>query len=152
WQNPERWQDLGKRGQEYVQQNYMNRAAFAATLERAVNDLRIPLIDRMRSRGLARARRFTRQSWRDDFSRIVEQILHVGKRPARDSVSVRPRGRSKTASAESGSILVPVRVSNRGDHALACAGPARTVLCCRVLSSNDNEQHLGANTATLPSV
>jgi glycosyltransferase involved in cell wall biosynthesis len=132
WESPERGRQMGRRGQEYVRAHYGARAAFTERLLAALHGLRVPLAERMRRRGLERAAGFGRPAWREQFARVVEQVLDAGPRPYREQVEVRPRGAERSAPAGARAVLVPVRVVNRGTHPLVAEGPARTVLRCRV--------------------
>src|SRR5262249_56406172 len=98
----------------------------------ALAGLRVPLAERLRRRGLERAAGFGRPAWREQFARVVEQVLDAGPRPYREQVEVRPRGAERSAPAGAGAVLVSVRVVNRGTPPLVAEGPARAGLPCRV--------------------
>ncbi len=133
WESPQLGSDEGQHGQDYVRAHYGSRAVFTKRLLAALNGLRIPLAERMRQRGLERAARFGRPAWREQFARIVEQVLDAGPRPFRFQVEVRPRVLERSAAVSARALLVPVRVANRGTHPLVATGPARTILRCRVM-------------------
>jgi glycosyltransferase involved in cell wall biosynthesis len=146
FERPGEWCNLGRQGNDYVRERYGDRACFVATLESAIHDLTIPLYERMRRRGLARAAGFGREMWRGQFARVIEGIFEADKRPCRELVETSPRAVERAVRVGIGSVLVPLRVHNRGTHPLACAGPARTVLRCRVSPAG------GEGLATLPRV
>jgi glycosyltransferase involved in cell wall biosynthesis len=131
-QKPEEWQALGRQGQEYVKERYGSRPGFSRNLREAIHGLTIPLAARIRTRGLQRAAQLDRARWRERFAELVENLLDAGPRPYRGEVEVKPRSETRTARAGSGTVLIPVRVINRGSHAVLADGPGRTVLRCRV--------------------
>jgi glycosyltransferase involved in cell wall biosynthesis len=134
WEAPQAWHELGERGRAYVEAEYGSRAAFVERLLEAIAGLDVPIRERMRARGLERASGFGRPAWREQFARVVEQVLDAGPRPYREEVEVRPRGSERRVSTGARAALVPVRVVNRGTHPLVAEGPARTVLRCRVVN------------------
>jgi len=71
-------------------------------------------------------------AWRDQFGRLVDAVLDALARPRLDAVEIRPRCEAVTASAQQAAVLVPVRLTNRGEHAEAADGPGRTELMARV--------------------
>ncbi len=150
WARPEAWREMGRRGGEYVRAEYGSPAALTERLLGAVADLRVPVAERMRRRGLERAASFGRPAWRAQFAQVVEGLLDVGPRPYREQVEVAPRGGARAVSAGTGAVLVPVRVVNRGTHALVAEGPARTVLCCRVVDEEGRPAACGAEPTPLP--
>ncbi|MBV9123193.1 MAG: glycosyltransferase, partial [Planctomycetes bacterium] len=133
WEHPERWQAMGRQGREYVQTRYGSRKAYAEALVRAIEELKVPLAERMRRRGRERAALFTRTAWEEQFGRLVERVLDSPPRAVREQIEVRPRLESCTAPPGPERLLIPVEVQNRGTHPAVSAGPARTVLRCRVM-------------------
>lgn len=129
WERPERGRERGQNGRQYVHQTYGSRPQFAERLEAALGSLSAPLADQMRRRGRARAELQQRSRWRISFARLVEEWLHAPGRPLREQVELQPRVRSRAVSSEAEAVLVPVRIVNRGTHALAADGPAR--VCVR---------------------
>ncbi|HEV2949782.1 MAG TPA: glycosyltransferase, partial [Gemmataceae bacterium] len=123
WEHPEVWQALGLQGQQYVRERYGIRAAYTARLENSIRDLTGPLAERMRRRGFERATLHSRPAWRECFGSLVEDILHGPRRPRKDQVEVTPRTETLNAPAGQDRVLVPVRVHNRGTHAIAAEGP-----------------------------
>jgi glycosyltransferase involved in cell wall biosynthesis len=146
-EKPETWRDFGLAGQEYVRQRYGSRLDFARKIEEAIRGLHTPLAVCMRQRGLQRAAQFDRAVWRRQFAEIVERLLDAGPRPQREEVEVKPRSASRTVTAGSGTALIPVRVVNRGSHALLAEGPGRTSLRCSV---HTEEVRLSDGVAPLP--
>jgi hypothetical protein len=133
WEHPERWQALGRQGQDYVQRNYGSGEVFAGSLEEALRSLTEPLAECMRRRGKQRAAKHCRPLWRERFARLVEEWLHAPVRAFHEEVEVQPRGRGRTVSAGLETLLLPVRVVNRGSHAVMSDGPTRVVVRCRVV-------------------
>src|SRR5262249_30206839 len=126
------------------------REAFTARLEAALGDLAVPLAERLRRRGRERAVAFDRGRWREQFGALVEQVLEAAPRPYREKVSVRPRTVTRSVTAAAGTVLVPVRLRNRGTHAVVAEGPARLVLRCRVLATDGNAIAEGRDATPLP--
>src|SRR5262249_7049877 len=84
--------------------------------------------DGMRPRGLVRAAKHERSPWRSRFGRVVEELLDIPPRPRREMLEVRPRSQSRVLGSGAESVLVPVRIANRGTHAALSDGPGRIVL------------------------
>lgn len=128
WQNPQAWEERGRRGRAYVRERYGSRPAFAAKLAEAIHALRQPLADCMRRRGSERAAGFDRPAWRRRFGDVVEALLDAPARPRREHVVVIPRSTKRMVMAGMKSTLIPVRVTNRGTQAAVTEGPARVVI------------------------
>jgi len=133
WERRAHWQELGRQGRDYVRVRYGDRAAFTKAVEAAVRGLRLPLAERMRRQGLVRAEAQSRAAWREQFGRIVEEVVHAPPRPARYETVVEPRVEARSVAGGLASLLVPVRIHNRGTQPLIAEGPARTVLRWEVL-------------------
>src|SRR5262249_13625927 len=99
----------------------------------AVEGLKVPLAERLRRRGLARAAEHDRTRWRSEFGRIVEQVLHEPAFPRRMDVEIHPRTEERSVSLGQESVFIPVRVTNHGTHPLVREGAGRTVLHCHVV-------------------
>lgn len=136
WENPERWQAMGERGREYVRKNYGGSAQFAACLMEAVRSLQIPMAEKMRRQGPPRAAEHFRERWREQLDQLLEEVLDAPARPYRPQVEVQPRLRRRSVTPRLESVLIPVRVLNRGSHAVTADGPGRTVLHCRVADTD----------------
>lgn len=126
--NPAERERLGRQGHQYVQAAYGAAAAFQERLLVALADMRRGLAERMRERGLARAEAFDRVLWRRQFGALVENLLHQAPRDDREDLHVRARSPRCTAAAGAGSMLLAVRVHNRGSRVAVAEGPGRTVL------------------------
>jgi glycosyltransferase involved in cell wall biosynthesis len=135
WENPQGWRDLGRQSRQYVIDQYSSRDAFTERLTAAIRDLSSPLAERMRRRGLQRAVQHSRAAWRERFATLVENWLDEPARPWVERVELQPRGTERVAPAGAGTLLVPVRVVNRGSHVLVPDGPTRVVVSCRVLDA-----------------
>jgi O-antigen biosynthesis protein len=142
WQRPEAWQGMGRLGQAHVRSHYGSAAEFTQTLEQTIADLATPLAQRMRRQGLARAARHDRKLWRERFGRLVEELIDGPPLAYRQQVVVVPRVASRSASVGQQAVLIPVRVANRGTHAVVADGPARGQLRCEVV--DDSGQRSGA--------
>jgi glycosyltransferase involved in cell wall biosynthesis len=82
----------------------------------------------MRRLGLLRAAKHERSAWRGRFGQIVEELLDKPPRPRHEKLEVRPRSQSRHLRSGPESVLVPVRIANRGTHAALSDGPGRIVL------------------------
>lgn len=152
WQNPDRWQMFGSKGRAFVHERYGDREAFGRSLCAALQELSLPLAERMRRRGLQRAAQHDRAHWRNQFGEIVEQLLDSPQRPFRHEVEVRPRTPVRRVSAGVGNVLIPVRVINRGSHAVAHEGPARYVLRYQLFDGAMNLLQSSAEDTPLPGI
>jgi glycosyltransferase involved in cell wall biosynthesis len=128
WANPAAWQARGRQGQDYVRAVFGSRQAYTDRLEQSIRELAVPLAERMRRRGLERAAAYGRPIWRGRFGTIVEKILDAPPRAYREEVEVVPRSDVRKAKVGQEAVLVPVRVVNRGTHALVAEGPGRKTL------------------------
>jgi glycosyltransferase involved in cell wall biosynthesis len=127
-ENPGRREQLGQQGQSYVRERYGSAETFQQRLLHVLRDLRRPLAARMRERGLERAALFDRSAWRQQFGAVVERVLDHGPRDDREELLVKPRSAECTTTASAGSVLVAVRVHNRGTQVAVAEGPGRSVL------------------------
>jgi glycosyltransferase involved in cell wall biosynthesis len=132
WANPQSWQTRGRQGREYVRSNYGSYEAYVERLENALADMKRPLGEHMRRRGLERSRLFQRSVWREQFGSLVENLLHAERRPARDDVEIRAQRTEQRARLGTGSTLLSVRVVNNGDTVHLPDGPGRTTMSGRV--------------------
>jgi glycosyltransferase involved in cell wall biosynthesis len=128
WANPAAWQARGRQGREYVRGTFGSHQAYANRLEEAIRKMKVPLAERMCRQGLERARTCARSVWRDRFGAIVEEVLDSPSRAYREEVEIKPRGEVRRANPGQQTVLVPVRVLNRGTHTLAAEGPGRKTL------------------------
>lgn len=141
WANPGHWRALGLQGRDYVRTRYGSQAALLRTLEDAIRSLPIPLIERMRRRGLERAAGFNRQRWRERFGALVEEILDRPAHPSRLHIEINPRHETRIASGREDTILIPVRVTNRGTRPAVAEGPARVVLRSEVVEASGGSRN-----------
>lgn len=147
WQRPEDWRSMGRRGQEYVGREYGSLAAFQQVLRRALEEMQLPLAERMRRRGLVRAETFSRAAWSDRFARLVENVLDAPARPFSQRLEVRPRSPTRVTRVGQEMVLVPVRVLNQGTHAAVPDGPARIVLRSQVFDEEGRQPRSPAGPA-----
>jgi hypothetical protein len=134
--NPALRDQLGRRGQDYARASYGSAAELQRRLLHALENMRRPLAERMRERGLQRAGLFDRAAWRQQFGAVVEQVLHQGPREDREELQVKPRSQECTTTVAAGSVLLAVRVLNRGRRVAVAEGPGRTLLGGDVLDTN----------------
>jgi glycosyltransferase involved in cell wall biosynthesis len=151
-ERPDERERLGRSGRQYVQQQFGAADAFRDRLLETLEHLGRPLAEQMRQRGLERAAVFDRATWRRTFGRLVEHVLHSGPPEVREDLQIKPRAARCEASTGAGSILVGVRVVNRGTQAALAQGPAQTLLTARVLDAAGRAVALalGQQTATTP--
>jgi glycosyltransferase involved in cell wall biosynthesis len=150
WEEPSQWQELGRRGQEYVRTHYGSGQQFTDKLVAAVRDLELPLANRMRQQGRAQAARFDRSGWREQFAAVVEDLLHSGGRPYRAAIEVKPRSPNRTVRAGCPEVLVPVRLINRGTHAFVATGPGRLVVRWQILAGTPGGEAVSSGEVSLP--
>jgi glycosyltransferase involved in cell wall biosynthesis len=123
----------------------------ATDLARQIRRL-LPRDEQWCRRGRERALGFDRGVWRERFGEVVERLLDAQVRPCREEIEVRPRWPTRRVSATAGTILIPVRILNRGTHAVVHQGPARHVLRCRVLDTAGGAIAAPATGTALPSL
>jgi hypothetical protein len=128
WQHPEIGVELGRRGQEYVRRHYGSADTYRDHLLHALGNDGQTLAERLRQRGLERAKEFDRAAWRAAFAAAVEETLDAPLRPMRERLEVTARGNQRTVSVALSSTLIPVRITNRGTHPVVAHGPARYIL------------------------
>jgi glycosyltransferase involved in cell wall biosynthesis len=128
---------LGAEGRQYVAANYGSAEEYRTRLLHALEQTRQPLAAQMRRRGLERAARFDRATWRAEFGALIENVLHAGPRELRPDLHVQPRTERAAVRVGTESLLIAVRVVNRGTEVAVAEGPARTVLCGVVMDSAD---------------
>src|SRR5207302_4012959 len=88
---------------------------------------------RMRRQGLIRAASYARESWRERFGALIEELIDLPPRTKRHNVEIQPRVASRSVPVNQHSLLLPVQVINHGSQPLVHEGPARTSLCSTVL-------------------
>jgi hypothetical protein len=129
---PRQWRDRGGPGRDYVREHYGSRTAFARNLEQFIRELKQPLRERLGRRGAERAAQFGLLRWREQFGRLVEELLDQAPRTYQPSIEIAPRSGTRTANVGADAVLVPVSVRNGGTHPLVSEGPARVLLHARV--------------------
>jgi len=65
---------------------------------------------------------------------VVETLLDDAPRPFRFDVAVEPQAANASAAAGTRRLLLPVRITNTGSHALVPEGPGRTTVRARILT------------------
>ncbi len=124
----ESWRACGRHGRQYVEQHYASRDAFLTPLLTAIDDLHVPLRERMRRRGVERAALYDRAAWRAALGRIIEDLLDAAPRPYAPIVEVRPLHEPVCTRPGRHTALIPAAVTNRGMHAVLASGAGRTVV------------------------
>ncbi|HMF19361.1 MAG TPA: glycosyltransferase family 4 protein, partial [Gemmataceae bacterium] len=131
WEQPAAWHTRGEHGQEYVRIHYNSLEGFQKRLAEALVDMAVPLGEQMRLQGLKRAAGFSPAVWREQFSALVEQVLHGTPLPHRDQVEIKPY-KNEIKVASNTDLLIAVRLTNLGTHPLLPEGPGRTLLACQI--------------------
>jgi glycosyltransferase involved in cell wall biosynthesis len=150
WQHPEIGVELGRRGQEYVRHHYGSADAYRDRLRKALADDGRILAERLRERGIERARDFDRAAWRCAFAVFVEETLDAPVRPVREQIEITARGDQRTVSVALSSTLIPVRITNHGTHPVVAHGPARYVLRSYVGGDTERPWRVGGPEVPLP--
>jgi glycosyltransferase involved in cell wall biosynthesis len=149
---PQQRDALGAQGRDYVCRHFGSADAFAERLLQALRQLGQPLAERMRQRGLERAGHFDRNQWRQRFGTVVENVLHCDPPEVRHDLHIQPRTPRLQAAAGAGSILVGVRVVNRGTQAALPQGPGQTVLTATVRDAQGRQVAAHKPGAPLPAL
>jgi glycosyltransferase involved in cell wall biosynthesis len=152
WQEPERWHNLGRRGQAYVREHYGSEAVLLQRIEEIIRGLNEPLVDCMRRRGRQRAEGHRREHWREQFARHIEEWLHAPIRDCHEEVVVEPRCAERRVTAGTESVLLPIRVLNRGTHPVVADGPDRIVIRSCVLNAGGEPWDAPDITTPLPTL
>jgi glycosyltransferase involved in cell wall biosynthesis len=152
WNDPSGWKALGRKGQAYVKNHYGSRPEFSGKVVAAIRGLIVPLAERMRQRSLERAAALDRSQWRQRWADLVENLLDAPGRPNDVHVEVLLRSASRKVPVGSESVLVPVRVVNRGTRAILPTGPGRIALNSRVFDEGGQELSALFTQTDLPSL
>jgi glycosyltransferase involved in cell wall biosynthesis len=128
WENAGVWQKMGWEGQQYVRENYGSQETYVKRLEDSIRDLTLPLAKRMRQRGMERAALESRSLWRERFAEMVEHSLDSPPRPRQDHVEVTARSDILSVASGQETMLIPVRLHNRGTHTVPAEGPGRHLI------------------------
>jgi glycosyltransferase involved in cell wall biosynthesis len=128
---------LGDAGRDYVSKNYLAEDKYVSTLIAAIDNLRIPIAQQMRERGARRAELFARPIWQRRFAEFIENLLTQPPRPFRDELVIEPLRSTLHAGMATRTMLLSVRLTQRGTVASATDGPGQTVLCCEIRDDAD---------------
>jgi len=154
WQHPQKWRSLGQKGRTYVREQYTSSDVFTGTLVSAIQELHLPLRQRMRRRGLERATDCSKPQIRDRFTQILQEIMDQPSRPFHWHLEIQARSASRTFSGKEGTILIPVRITNSGSHPVLAQGPGRCMLGSRVVDHDGKpcgkEQQVGMPALLIP--
>src|SRR5262249_29877366 len=116
WLDCAGWRRRGLSGRAYVGSHYSSTADYRMRLLGAIEQMRKPLGEQMTERGVQGAGHFSRGGWQERFGAAIDAILTQPARPVREGMLVEPL-RSECRVAASGTLLVPVRLTNGGSHA-----------------------------------
>ncbi|MCS7044915.1 MAG: glycosyltransferase [Gemmataceae bacterium] len=151
WESPLVWRELGANGQRYVKERYGSRAAFRRRLIGAIRAMTVPLAQVMRCRGLTRAAERARPRWRELFGQFIEHLLHQDPPRRRLELALETPTPALRVSTSSRALLVPVRVTNRGQWPALAEGPAAVSLTADVVSLASG-QRVATFRGTLPEI
>jgi glycosyltransferase involved in cell wall biosynthesis len=152
WEHPEDGRARGRRAQAYVVQHYANPERFLQLLTEAIHELRLPLAERLRRRGLERAGELHRAAWRERFSGLVEEVMEAPPRTGHPRLEIRPRSLVCVAAVGQDQALVTVRLANRGTGPAVPEGPARQVLRAATLDEAGQTCSLAPLETPLPAM
>ncbi len=133
WRDPYHWRTLGRAGRDYVARAFADPLRFAAAWQFALDGLDRPLAQQLFLNGRRRAMSFDRGDWREQFNEIVSAVLDAPPRLRFDALEVVPRSAAVSASVQQAEIVIPFRLTNRGQHVEAADGPGRTEIVSHVL-------------------
>ncbi|MBI2804573.1 MAG: glycosyltransferase [Planctomycetes bacterium] len=122
----------GERGRAYVAEHYDSADRFRSLLLGAIDAVQRPICQQMRERGVQRAGLFSRPAWQQRFAEFVENALTQPARPMCNELVVEPMRATVEAAAGARSLLIPVRLAQRGTVCAIPDGPGRTVICCEI--------------------
>jgi glycosyltransferase involved in cell wall biosynthesis len=124
-EEPGLWQERGRKGRAYVQQQYGCRDAFAARIEAVLERMRRPLREVLAEAGRQRAAQFRYEHWRACFEALLEEVSATSAPPIQHKVRIEPTCSEVQAARDWQEVSVPIRLENLGDWPLAARGPAR---------------------------
>jgi O-antigen biosynthesis protein len=136
WDRPQAWRDMGTRGREYVRCEFSDPSAYATRWQAALSGMDVPLAEKLRANGFARAKAFDRPAWREQFAQVIERLLDAPARPRLDALEISPRLNTIEMAAGSGQTGIPVRLTNRGQHPEVADGPGRAELVSRTVDAD----------------
>jgi len=138
WEQPAAWQLRGRNGQEYVRAHFSSLEGFQKRLAEVLAGMDVPLPEQMRLQGLKRAALFNPSAWREQFSSLVEKILHAPPLPHRERVEISLYN-PEIKAVPAADVLTGIRLTNCGTHPLLAEGPGRTSLFCQVQDAQTQE-------------
>jgi hypothetical protein len=115
WANPKEWNEHGRRGQRYTRDNYLDKDSYDRRLLDALEMMALPLTEKMRRCGLRRAQDWDRAVWREQFGEFVERTLDAPPRSPNRDLVLEPLSAGVHASIRQASLLLPMRIHNRGN-------------------------------------
>lgn len=136
------WRQRGANGLAYVATHYSSAEKYLDPITGCIEQMRKPMRQQMRERGLQRAQEFARARWQKRFAEFVEHVLTQPARACRDDLRVEPLRTAFHAAAGTRMLLLPVRLTNAGTHAAVPEGPGRIVVCCEILDGARTETRL----------
>jgi glycosyltransferase involved in cell wall biosynthesis len=151
-EQPDKRDSLGDASRRYVREHFGSAGDFRHCLLTALQQVGLPPGERMRQRGLERARHFDRAAWRTRFGTIVENLLHSEPTEVRADLHIQPRTPRCQAASGAGSILIGIRVVNRGTHAAVAQGPGQTLLTATVRDAQGRVVAVQQPASSLPAM
>lgn len=140
WEDPGHWRGMGRAGREYVRQRFSNSEAYAAQWQAALNGLDISLSEQLLVNGVRHAQAFDRETWRRQFANVVDSVLEAPTSPRNHELHIQPRATLFTASSQQDELLVPIRLTNRGQCVEVGEGPGRIELVATVTSTKTDRE------------
>jgi glycosyltransferase involved in cell wall biosynthesis len=139
WDRPDEWRARGEKGRQYVRSEFGDADGFGRKLVDAVRDLKRPIAEVMRDRGLQHVALHDRAIWRERFAAHVEEILDQPPRSHESCLVLQIRVSMLTARPGQKTLVIPVRVTNYGSDVVVPDGPARLQIRCAVLNSSGQQ-------------
>lgn len=130
---------LGQSGYRFVKSNYASPDQYAQRLNEVVQSLQVPLRDVASNEGFQRSKLFSPNGWQQRLSTILEQVSMAQTATAMLNINIEPLQKSLAFTQGTPSGTVTVRISNRGESALAACGPARVSAVVKVMSMNGKQ-------------
>jgi glycosyltransferase involved in cell wall biosynthesis len=124
WNQPEAGREQGCKGQEYVRRQYCSKSTYLSILQAATADVQLPLLGRLRQRGLQRAGDFGFNRWRNAFISFIENVQQGNAIAKTEALEVIPPRHDPGLVLSHRNCRLPVRLRNTGTLPLMPTGPA----------------------------
>ncbi len=146
------WRERGAKGRAFVDAHYVVVKDYVDRLISAIDQLRVPIGQQMRERGLRRAQEFARPRWQQRFTDVVERVLTQPARALVERLKIEPLRADCRAAAGTRTLLLPVRLVNAGSHAAAPDGPGRTMVCFEIREAINDAVAVSRTELRLPAL